>query len=89
LIKILRIIKLQKKLSGTNFMHAKKAELAKNVKKLIMTSLILLFTTHLSACLWFFGSSLLGVDEDSWIWAQDLVDAKPTHQYLVAFYWAF
>jgi len=41
------------------------------------------------ACLWFFQAKLSNFPSDCWVHAEDLIDADPGRQYLVAFYWAF
>jgi hypothetical protein len=86
LFKLIRMFK-QSASSSSNEM-AKKLQLGNSIREVLKIIGMILFVTHLMACLWFFQSKMLDFPKTSWVTVQDLRDVHYINQYIVSFYWA-
>jgi len=55
---------------------------------MIIIALVVVFTVHLMACLFFLVSNFEDEDQDNWVVYSGILDEDPSYQYLVSVYWA-
>lgn len=58
------------------------------IQRMIAIALVVVFTVHLMACLFFLVSKFEDEDQDNWVVYSGIQDEDPSYQYLVSLYWA-
>ena len=85
LIKLFRLTKKNNTVGGFLNRILNLDSAAANILKL---GFMVLFLTHLAACLWFLQAKWSNLQEDSWVVQEKMVTAPIGGQYTLAFYWA-
>ena len=49
--------------------------------------MIVLFTIHLTGCMWYFNSTL-SLSDNNWIYLNGFLDESDTYMYFIAIYWS-
>ena len=49
---------------------------------------LLLITSHLAACVWFYTSRFQDFDTDTWVYREHMVNASYATKYITAYFWA-
>jgi hyperpolarization activated cyclic nucleotide-gated potassium channel 2 len=82
LIRILRLLRVLKMLkimtdSGNASSNAlrKNMQVGQSIKKMFLIIVSILYITHIVSCFFFFMPKMLDFPYDSWVWAEDLIDA--------------
>ena len=90
IVRILRLLKLfrfTKKNKGMRFLQDLLGA-SSAVSNMLGLAVMVLFLTHLVACMWFLQAKWQDFPDDSWVVQEDMLDKDVSEQYTVAVYWA-
>lgn len=90
--RILRIVRLLRLLKYVKLMKFKSKKqcvrLNDSIRRIIQVTGLVLFFSHLVACLWFLLAKLDNFGPETWVARRGLEPSSMAFQYLVCYYWA-
>lgn len=88
-LRLLKLFRLTKKRSATGFNIIQRLfAMTSAVSNMLWLCIILLFITHLVACLWYLQAKYTDFEDDCWVIKEGMYGQDVLSLYIVSFYWA-